>query len=203
MQLAYAHLNLTRNPFGEATRTERMRLTVADVDSFVEQLRRPGFAVQFLGDKGRGKTSHLLAIRAFFPDVPYVHIGESGWPRIPRGHPLLLDEAQRLPAWRRRLVFRRRVSFAIGSHVDHLDELRAEGLEVRTVRPAEATDVDRLDAIVRRRVEWARRGPGPVPRVPRRALARLIEAAGADLRSIEHVLYEAIQHAREVGDVEL
>jgi hypothetical protein len=203
MQLPFAHLNLTRNPFGEATEPERIRLAVADVDAVVARLGSPGNAVQFLGEKGRGKTSHLMAIRSRFPEAPYVHVREREWPRIPRGHPLLLDETQRLPAWRRRLLFRRPVSFAIGTHEDHTWELLSAGLEVETLRPGESTDVERLDAIVRRRIEWARRGPGPVPGVPRPALERLLEAAGDDLRKMQDVLYGAFQHAREVGDVEL
>lgn len=203
MELAYANLNLRRNPFGEATTAERTWLAVADVDDLVERLRRPGFAVQFVGERGRGKTSHLMAIRAHLPDAPYVHVGEGEWPRIPRGHPLLLDETQRLPSPRRWLVFRRGVSFAIGTHVDHASELRAAGLDVVTVRPAEVTTLERLEAIVRRRIEWARRGPGPVPTVPRAVLARLLAEFGDDVRAMEHVLFEAVQRTREVGDVSL
>ena len=203
MRLAYAHLNLTRNPFGEASHAERMRLVVADVDDLVARLARPGFAVQLLAEKGRGKTSHILAIRARLPDAPYVHVEERGFTPVPRGRPLLVDEVQRLGRWRRRLLFRRGVSLALGTHEDFSPELAAAGLEVRTIRPGETTDVDRLDAIVRRRLEWARRGPGPVPRVPRHALVRLLDEFGDDLRAIEGALYEAIQRKREVSDVEL
>ena len=61
--LAFAHLNLRRNPFGEPLRAERGELAVADrsmLEEWVERLQRPGFAVQFLGGCGRGKTTHLL-----------------------------------------------------------------------------------------------------------------------------------------------
>lgn len=199
----YAHLNLTRNPFGEPAMAERAPLVVAEIAAAVERLRQPGFAIQFLGEAGRGKTSHLLAIRASFPGAPYVHVGEGERPRIPHGAPLFLDETQRIPAWRRRFLFRRPVSFAIGTHEDHAQELRAAGLEVVTVEPARELTRTRLEAILTRRIEWARRGPGPLPRIPPRTVEALVARAGDDVRTMEHLLYEAFQRSREVGDVEL
>lgn len=202
--LPFAHLNLTRNPFGEPSPADRARLVVAEIDALVARLEEPGFAVQLFGDRGRGKTSHILAIRAHFPDAPYVHMPEGEpTPRIPHGTPLFLDETQRIPAWRRRLLFRRPVSFVIGTHEDHARELAAAGLRVQTVLPARELTISRLETIVARRIEWARRGPGPVPTVPRRTLELLVARAGDDVRAMEHLLYEAIQRSREVGDVEL
>jgi hypothetical protein len=201
---AYAHLNLTRNPFGEATARDRARLAVADLAGLREQLRDPGFAVQVVGDCGHGKTTHLLALRAEHPDAPFVRVDPGERPRIPPGSPLFLDEAQHLPSRRRRRLFREhRRSFALGTHVDLKAELEAAGLTVHTIRPAEGSSPDRLDAIFRARIEWARRGPGPVPVVPRRTIATLLELAGADVRTMEGLLYSAIEDAKEIGDVEL
>jgi len=65
--LPFAHLNLRRNPFGELDLSQRAALAVVDVDRFVRRLAQPGYAVQFTGDRGRGKTTHLLAILRHFP----------------------------------------------------------------------------------------------------------------------------------------
>jgi len=146
--LPFAHLNLCRNPFGELPLDQRAALAVVDVDRFVGRLKRPGYAVQFLGDKGRGKTTHLLAIRQHFPEAPYLHIGEGERPRIPRGHPLMIDEIQRLPRWRRRWVFRRPVSLVIGTHEDVSAELLRAGFEVDSIEAAAPLDAERLHEIL-------------------------------------------------------
>jgi hypothetical protein len=204
---AYAHLNLTRNPFGEASGAERATLAVIDVEHSIEltrRLARPGFAVQVLGDSGRGKTTHLLALRLAFPEAPWVRVDPGARPRIPSGAPLFLDEAQYLSSWRRRRIFRRNGrSLALGTHVDLREELERFGFEVRTIRPAEDASVDRLEAIFRARIAWARRASGPVPVVPRRTVELLVARLHDDVRAMEGLLYEALQRAEEIGDVEV
>ena len=121
--LPFAHLNLRRNPFGELDLALWAELAVVEVDSLVPRLKRPGYAVQFMGPKGRGKTTHMLALVRQFPDARYVHVGENQRPPIPHSHPLFVDEIQRVPRWRRRRLFRRPVSLVIGTHEDFRSEL--------------------------------------------------------------------------------
>jgi hypothetical protein len=202
--LAYARLNLTRNPFGEASAGERAALAVVEAGPLAEALAGTGNAVQVLGESGRGKTTHLLALRRAHPQAPWVRVDPGVAPRIPDGGPLFLDEAQFLPAWRRRRLYRpRRRSLALGTHVDLRAELEAAGYRVFTVRLDAAPAVERLDEIFRARIEWARRGPGPVPVVPRRTIEELRARAGSDVRAMEGLLYEALQGAQEIGDVEV
>ena len=50
--------------------------------------------MQFLGDKGQGKTTHLLALERSLPAARYVYLPEDGpQPIIPTQRPLLIDEA--------------------------------------------------------------------------------------------------------------
>jgi len=199
--LPFADLNLRRNPFGELEAAERAAVAVVEVDRFVRRLRQPGYAVQFIGEKGRGKTTHLLAIRRHFPQAVYVHVGEHERPRIPHGQPLLIDEMQRLPCWHRRRLFRRRVPLAIGTHEDLSDELGRAGFEVQTVRPAEMLDGNRLHRMLNRRIEWARRGPGPLPQIRLQTAQTMLDRFGDDLRAIEFCLYDLYQDLREIQDV--
>ena len=60
--LPYACINLRRNPFGDLDLAERAELAIVDVASIIARLDNPRYAVQFVGDKGCGKTTHLLAI---------------------------------------------------------------------------------------------------------------------------------------------
>jgi hypothetical protein len=199
--LPFVHLNLRRNPFGELEPAQRAALAVVRVDRFVRRLKRPGYAVQFIGHQGRGKTTHLLAVRRHFPHAAYVQICEDQRPRIPHGHPLLIDEIQRLPRWRRRRVYRRGVSLAVGTHEDASSELVRAGFEVDSVYPAELLDLQRLHQILNRRIEWARRRPGPLPRVKLRTARLLIDRFGDDVRAIELYLYDLFQDLSGIQDV--
>lgn len=98
ISLAFEELNLRRNPFGEPAPEEMAALTVVEVEQYVEQLSRPGFAVQYLGEAGRSKSTHLRGLHRFFPDIPYLKFPENTRiPKIPHAPVLFLDETQRLP----------------------------------------------------------------------------------------------------------
>jgi len=199
--LPFSHLNLRRNPFGELELSRWAKLAVVDVDRFLPRLTEPGFAVQFMGDKGRGKTTHLLAILRHFPRGRYVHVGENERPRIPRGHPLLVDEIQRLPRRARRRVFRRPVSLAVATHEDVSGELTAAGFEVETVEVGGGLDANRLAEILNRRIEAARRGPGRLPRVTPPTARAMIDRFGDDVRAIQWHVYDLFQSLPGIQDV--
>ncbi len=201
LSLPFAQLNLRRNPFGEIEPAEQAELAVVDVRRHVERLRRPGYAVQFLGERGRGKTTHLLAIRRHFPDAPYVHIGEGQRPRIPKGHPLFVDEIQRFSLRRRRRLFRRPVSLVLGTHEDVRAELAAAGFDVETVMAAASLDAATLCRIANRRIESARRAPGPVPQLGPTTARAMIRRFDDDVRSIHSCLYDLFQNLQGIEDV--
>lgn len=202
--LPFAHLNLRRNPFGEPSSRERAALAVVDREllaPLVRSLAEPGFAVQFTGECGRGKSTHLHALRAHFPDAPYLYFAEGARPPpIPRAPVLFLDETQRLPWRTRRRVFRRGVTLAIGTHRDHSGELARAGLRFETVRLDGFTPV-RVHRIIERRIEWARRAPGPVPWLGLDGVARLSDRFGGDLRAMESHLYDVFQQLDRIGEI--
>jgi hypothetical protein len=160
IRLAYAHLNLRWNPFGEISIEDMPLLAVLQVEGFVDRLQSPGFALQFLGEPGRGKTTHLLALREYFPRAPYLHFRENAeFPEIPQAPLLFLDDTQWLPASLRKHIFSRQASLVLGTLSDHSTELKKAGLEYSTVC-LEGMPVDHLERH-QRRIEWAR-GTGPV-----------------------------------------
>jgi fumarate reductase flavoprotein subunit len=69
MGLPFAHLNLRFNPFGELDLHLRADVAVVDLADWPKRLAAGRFAIQFLADCGRGKTTHLLALRRHFPDA--------------------------------------------------------------------------------------------------------------------------------------
>lgn len=161
-RLAFAHLNLRRNPFGEPERSERGGLAIVDERTLANWIRRlcePGFALQFIGENGRGKSTHLLALHRRFPSAPIVFVGEGEKHRLPSGAPFFLDEAQRVGRRRLARLFRRGGSVALGSHANHFTELAAAGLDVVTVYPAADLEPAKLARILERRIRRAQRSP--------------------------------------------
>lgn len=193
VSLAFRHLNLRWNPFGEPDPWDIPSLAVVDVEAYVERLRRPGFALQYLGEAGRGKSTHLRVLHRYFPEMPYLKFPENTpIPRIPHAPVLFLDETQRLPPALRRRIFSRRGSFVIGTHEDHSAELAKAHVETVSIHLSGMTP-ERLTQIIDRRLEWARRGPGPLPRLSPSRIGGLIETYGDDLSAILGRLYEEFQ----------
>lgn len=209
----WARLNLRWNPFGEPPPEEAASLVVLpEAGELASHLERPAAALQLLGRCGRGKTARLRHLQARFPTTPYLYLPEDGpLPTLPRRESqqppgaasrgpallptLLLDEAQRLPRHRRRRLFRslarEGAALALAAHRDLTRELESAGLAVRTqvvagLRPRQ------LQAVLERRLEWSRRGPGPLPDLEP-GPEELIERFGDDLRSILDHLYERWQ----------
>lgn len=201
--LPFAHLNLRFNPFGEIPLEHRAKLAIADLDVIAERLDDRSVAIQFMGDKGRGKTTHLLALRQRFPHAAYVHIPEGESPPVPVGNPLMIDEVQRLSRWKRFRVFRPDVPLVLGTHDDFAAELKRAGRQVTTIEVGSQLDASKLQQIVERRIEFARRAKGPVPRLASTAIHRLLSELGNDIRAVEGRLYDVFQELREPGDVEV
>ena len=203
-KLPFSHLNLRRNPFGSAEISQRPAWAVVDIAGLPERLRSPGFVVQVVGERGHGKTTHLMAIRAQLPaETPYFHLKEGeAIPRFPDAPILLVDETQRMTRDERRRLFQKDRSCAIGTHEDHSAELDEAGLEYVTIRACGLSPVQ-LQEAANRRIETARRNRGPVPTLSLETAEKLVEHFGGDVRQIEHRLYEMVQQLEGPADARM
>lgn len=192
--MPWAWCNLRRNPFGELTPDERAAVAVVDTDRFLEILRQGQVAIQLLGAAGRGKSTRLLALRQRIPASAYVYLPEDApCPPIPRGLPLLIDEAQRLPRRIRRPLLATGLPLVLATHRDLSGPLRRAGYRVYPQSIDAVPSPERVREIVRRRVDLCRLGPGPVPSLSRPEAEKLVRRFGSDLRSMEAFLYEQVQ----------
>lgn len=187
---AFAAHNLRWNPFEELPLAER-HLVAVNIPSLEP---KKGQAILILGEKGRGKTTHLLTLHQQHLDAPYIHLPEFGkQPRIPKADLIFLDEAQRLPRLLRGQIWRRAKAWVIASHQDQQTELERAGFVVQVVY-LHGLSLAKLEQIVLNRLEWARRNSGELPQVPRQMLLELLEQHGDNLRSIEDTLYDYYQN---------
>jgi hypothetical protein len=150
-------------------------------------------ALQFLDPPGRGKTTHLLALRRTMPESAFVRARDLRVAAVSR-RALLLDDAHLVAGWRRALCWTRAGAVALTTPRDLTRELRLFGFEVRTERPSAAWTPERLHAVVTRRVDAARlhhaRGPAP----DAATLDALYCRYGTDARATLDALYFDFQH---------
>jgi hypothetical protein len=207
--LPFAHLNLRLNPFGDPGREERAELarpmlSREAMKDLVERLRRPGFVVQFIGEKGRGKSTHLFALHAEFPEAPYFHFKEGEpIPPIPDEPLVFLDEFQRVPRRLRKKLLRRKASWVIGSHEDHQAEYQRAGLAAQC-HELQGHDAALLLRIFQARILWAVRDPDKaIPTIAEPAVDALMVRYQDDVRAMENCLYDIFQSMKEVCDVQV
>ena len=193
----FAKLNLLRNPFGELVREERIAAAVVDVAAIEPLLNRPRVALQFYGDCGRGKTTHLLALLDHLQNAQYVYLPEDErCPPIPTptaGATLIIDEAQRLPFWIRRRIFKRGGPLILGTHRDFRDRLRRFGYQVHCIPFENQLRPARLREIINRRIELARFRAGDIPQISLQASQQLCDRFGDNIRAVESILFDSFQ----------
>ena len=205
--LPFARLNLRWNPFGEPALEEHQALFVGGLEDWPSFLRpepaRNGGgalrALQLLGPSGCGKTTSLRSLKEFFPDATLVAwCPVHGWPELPatQASVLLVDDAHMAGgALLRR--FRGYRALALATQKDLAGSFRVSGFETRTVRMPERVGIGRLEEMVQRRLEWARRVTGPLPGVGTSTLQELLDLHGPDLKAIQADLYDRYQQLED------
>ncbi|HAN99298.1 MAG TPA: hypothetical protein DCQ98_18550 [Planctomycetaceae bacterium] len=196
--LPFAHLNLTRNPFGELDDRDLLAIAQVDPSRWIEHLREPSGVVLLLGEKGRGKTTSLKVLAAAI-DAAYVHLDEERPRMPPLERSTVIDEAQRLGGWFRRRLWKDRRIRAIGSHHDHAAELRRSGRTVLVETLPLSWNATNLIRLVDERIDRFRRSEGPVPTLPPETAERLLREFGSDIRRLLGRLYDVVQRMSEVG----
>ena len=207
MQLAFAHLNLRKNPFGALTTAESQRLAEVDLAETLAFLRQPiqqnapPAAVQFMGRQGSGKTTHLLALLAAMPGAVYSPIPIGQPPQIRTdGDPVLIDDAQWLTRNLRKQLFRSQHRLVMATHADYTVELLHAGRPLLTLSSETTTDSDTLRRRLNARIEAVRRGPGSIPVISEEIATLAWTKHGPDLRSVIKRLFHVFQQLRSPVD---
>lgn len=192
--LPWADCNLYRNPFGQLTRDERAEVAVVDMDSIMQRVGNMRSALQLIGDCGRGKTTRLLALRKRFPASSYVYLPEEGpCAAIAEGNPVLIDEAQRLPAEARRRIFATGLPLVLATHRDMSRQLRRFRYDVHTEWIGDGNTPELICQLLNQRIEASRLHAGAVPILTLDESRQLVQRFGSDIRGIEHYLYQRVQ----------
>lgn len=202
MKLAFSHLNLKFNPFGELNVEQRKQVCVVNIDSIKNDLNQHGVAIQFLADHGRGKTTHLLSLHKHYPETEYIKIFTGNLPIFTRQKCRFVDSIENLSKKNRKLLYKKSASIACTTHTDLSNELMSAGYQVITKTICQRDD-DILKQVFNKRIEHSRRNVGGVPLIENRHIKDLKSRYGDDIRAMEHHLYEKFQCLERIEYVEM
>lgn len=186
--------NLRWNPFRGLTPEEWGVVSCVDVAPLIHHLKGAGKAIQFIGDMGRGKTTHIRTLHLYFQGAPFVYLHDrqqdpKPLPKIPMDQMCFIDESQRMSWWSRFRHFRAWRCLVLATHRDHRIELERCGFEVQTI-DIHQRDPNQIKLILSRRIEFARRENGPIPQIHPSFFESLYTRYGDNLRGMEDELYE-------------
>lgn len=201
LHLPFAHLNLTRNPFGQLSEEERNRIFVADVEPYRTFIETPGHALEFVAPAGRGKTSHLRALYDQFPDASFVRVENDDQEVLDVDSSVLfVDEFHFLHEKKRNQLYSQVRNLVIAAHVSFVDEMKSHGFDVRSIR-LNGYAPETLRRMFERRIQYCRRTDDPVPRLSNDVIQSLIDRYADNVRAMEHHLYNVFQEMKEVRDI--
>ncbi len=204
LQLPFAHLNLLRNPFGEYTRAERLERSQPsfDLSTIAAQLKQNKFAVQFLGDHGRGKSTHLIALHAYFAQSDYLQFHEQETPILQQviSDIAFFDSFDVLSKKQRKKIYQQVRSFACTTHTQLDTELRRAGFTIHNIHISQ-TDSLQIHRILNTRIESVRRNTAAIPHIPLSSIHTLQSRFKDDIRSMELYLYDVFSQLQETVDV--
>ncbi len=201
-KLLFENLNLRRNPFGELPVEDRWKTAVVDEAKYLDILSTPHVAILFLGDKGHGKTTHLISLMRHFENAAFLHIGEDEKANgVPHGDPVFVDELQRLSWFQRRRLFKRKCRLVLASHRDVQKELSRAGYQVHVFDLGQSLTADNLQTMLNLKIESARRSDGPIPEITLQTAEKMMAQFGGNVREMEWNLYDIFQKLERVTDV--
>lgn len=198
---AFLHLNLAYNPFGELNKPQRQQLACVDLKHLLPLFKTQRFALQFNADHGRGKTTHLLALHALFPDAPYIKLHIDDKPAIPRAPLVFIDSIEHLGFFKRLQVFTRCQQLVFTTHKDLAWQARCTGLALHNEQVS--ISLCQLHQALNKRIEFARLSDGVIPEISLDCVKQLKRQYGDDVRAMEAFLYDYFQNLDCLKDVEL
>ena len=200
--LAFKQLNLFFNPFGELSPEQRKKLAVVDVSAYRDILNSRNTAIQFHADHGRGKTTHLLALHEYYPQAEYIKLFANATIKIYPRPVCFIDSIENLNKKQRIRLYKKTQSIALTTHMDLSAELQAAGYQLMNIKIS-TTDEHRLWQIFNRRLEYARRSTGKIPKIDMSLIEQLKQRFGDDIRAMESFLYEKIQTMTGIENVKM
>lgn len=186
------------NPFG-GLRQEEIRNTIIphfdleEVRTMITSKEVP--LIQFLGKKGRGKTTHLIHLHQFFPSAPLLLLDRNPDLSFLDDLPddlLFIDSIHHIPLIRRIKLFKKVNTIIFSTHVSRNLEARIAAKKIVTI-PFKGISVDHLTKILRQRIQQSLRNSKQSFELDQIIVQQLIKQFGDDYRGILNYLFDKFQ----------
>lgn len=187
------------NPYGGLTAEEQEKVLVPKIDfqqllEDIEQSEK--ILIEFVGKKGRGKTSHLKIINQLHPssELFLLRTKSKQFQEICESDKevVLIDSIQHLNLKERLKLYRSKRKIVLTTHISRFLEYKMVKIEYRTYRFA-GIERSHLSEILKRRLLLAAERQQEV-NINEKALDLLVDTYKDDYRSILHHLYKNFEH---------
>lgn len=201
-KMLWQQMDISKNPWGELTPEESLLVSDVDVDSILNLLSREAAVIQFVGEKGRGKTTHLKALERHLPAAKFLYVPEIGRVNFPRSETVIIDEAQRFGWWNRRKLARHPGRLILGTHEDLSYLFKAQHRPLETVWVGRLLDSSRLRTILTKRLQCLSHRPSEFD-IDEEFLQDLIRRNGGNIRNMLSELYSVFQKTERFSYVKV
>lgn len=206
MNQSYEHLNLKYNPFGSLTDEEVSELIVPvlDFQKLADFLHsNTNSVIQIYGQKGRGKTTHLIGFHEhYFEEYPIVFLERNKKkPPIPKGDLIFVDGVHKLNRWQRWRLWRRNQNLVFVSHFDYSKEFENKKNAFLSFE-IKGFEASHLKTILDKRIRMASiDSVKPCAELSIKTIESLIQKYGDNYRAIIVELYTLFQNLQNLKHV--
>lgn len=199
-KLIFSHqkLKFNYNPFGGLRQEEIKDTIIPHFD--LEEVRtmitsKELLLIQFLGKKGRGKTTHLIHLHQFFPSAPLLLLDRNPDLSILDDLPndlLFIDSIHHIPLIRRIKLFKKTNTIIFSTHVSRSLEARIAAKKIMMIHFKGITP-ERLTKILRQRIQKSLKVSNSLFDIDQEIVQQLIKRFGDDYRGILNYLFDEFQ----------
>lgn len=187
------------NPYGGITEEDLAKVLIPKID--FQQLLKDvelsnGILIEFVGKKGRGKTSHLKMINQLYPSSALFLLNSKSkqFKEIYESEKevLLIDSIHHLTILERLKLYRSKRKIILTTHISRFWEYKLVKSTYQTYR-FKGIERSHLSKIIRRRLLLAAE-PNQEVIIDVKAMDSLVSRYKDDYRSILHHLYKNFEH---------
>lgn len=200
----YSRLNLKYNPFSFLDTTELSEVLEdrIDLNALAAKMNTSdSFYIEFIGKKGRGKSSQLLKLfNEYFPSHSFVELKRGSKQSVEStSNILFVDSFQLLSIPNKWKLLKEQKRVVIAAHSSHdVLPFSRRGFTEKVNFSKLPIDSILLQSIVNSRLKLAQLDSGKsVPKIKPNYLMKLLETYQNDLRSIQLALYDEFVELNE------
>jgi len=198
------NIHYYHNPFGGVSNDELLYTIQPkyDIETWVTTLKEDTpKIIQFVGKKGRGKTTHLSVLHQYFPDMDIYYLDRIHKKiKSTKTNIVFIDSIHKIPIHKRISLWKKKnISYIISTHINKALEFKIAGRSYETYY-FKGIQLEELKQIIIHRVAIASNITPQEVSIQEKYINELILAFKDDFRGILNFLYDAFNQ-RNYGNI--